>query len=59
MFLWLAIILAAIWVVGYLAFHVAGSLIHLLVLLAVISVVVHLVRRSSRTIGRGASGGGP
>jgi hypothetical protein len=51
MFLWLAIILAAIWVVGYLAFHVAGSLIHLLVLLAVISFVVHLVRRSSRTIG--------
>jgi len=37
-------ILVVLWVLGFLAFHVAGGLIHLLLLLAVISLVIHFVR---------------
>jgi hypothetical protein len=50
MFLWIGILLGVIWVLGYLAFHVASGLIHLLVLLAVVSFIIHLLRGSSRTI---------
>jgi hypothetical protein len=45
MFLTLFFILLVLWLLGFLAFHVAGGLIHLLVILAVISLVVHIVRR--------------
>jgi hypothetical protein len=44
MFLMLAMILAAIWVVLWLALHVTGGLIHVLIALAVISFIVHLFR---------------
>ncbi len=40
-FLGLAILLLIAWAAGFLMFHVAGGLIHLLLLLAVISLVVH------------------
>jgi uncharacterized protein DUF5670 len=50
MFLGLAMVLLVIWALGYLAFHVAGGLIHLLVLFAVISFIVHFMRSSNRTI---------
>lgn len=50
MFLWIGVILAVVWVLGYVAFHVASGLIHLLILLAVIAFIIHLMRRSSRTI---------
>jgi hypothetical protein len=50
MFLWIGILLAVVWVLGYVAFHVASGLIHLLVLLAVISFIIHLMRGSNRTI---------
>jgi hypothetical protein len=43
-FLIIFIILLVAWVLGWLAFHVAGSLIHLLLVVAVISLVVHFVR---------------
>jgi hypothetical protein len=43
MFLVLFLILLVIWVFGFAAFHVAGGLIHLLLLFALISLVVHLV----------------
>ena len=43
MFLVLFMILLVMWVLGFLAFHVAGGLIHLLLVVAVISLVVHLV----------------
>ena len=49
MFLILFAVLLVAWLLGFVAFHVAGGLIHLLLLLAVISLVVHLVR------GRGAA----
>ena len=50
MFLGLAMVLLVIWALGYLAFHVAGGLIHLLVLFAVIAFIVHFMRSSNRTI---------
>lgn len=37
-------ILVVLWVLGFLAFHVAGGLIHLLLLLALISLVMHFIR---------------
>jgi hypothetical protein len=43
MFLILFVVLLVIWLLGFTAFHVAGGLIHLLLLLAVISLVVHFV----------------
>jgi len=43
MYLIIALLLLVMWAGGFMMFHVAGSLIHLLLLLAVISFVVHLV----------------
>ena len=44
MFLTLAIILAVIWCIFWLALHVTSGLIHILIALAVISFIVHLFR---------------
>lgn len=44
MFLGLFIVLLVAWMAGFLAFHVAGGLIHLLLLFALISLIMHLVR---------------
>jgi hypothetical protein len=43
MFMILFIVLAVAWVLGWGAFHVAGGLIHLLLIVAVISLIVHFV----------------
>ena len=43
MFLSLAIVLIVLWAAGFLAFHVAGGLIHVLLILALISIVWHFV----------------
>lgn len=48
MWLTIAAILVVLWLLGFLAFHVAGGLIHLLLIIAVIAIIVHFVR------GRGA-----
>jgi len=45
MFLFLFVILLVFWLLGFIAFHVAGGLIHLLLIIAVISLIVHFVRR--------------
>lgn len=37
-----AAVLVVLWVLGFLTFHIAGALIHLLLVLAVIAVVVQL-----------------
>ena len=42
MFLILFIVLVVMWLMGFLAFHVASGLIHILLLFAVISLVAHL-----------------
>jgi hypothetical protein len=44
MFLVLFFVLLVVWLLGFAAFHVAGGLIHLLLILAVISIIVHLVQ---------------
>jgi hypothetical protein len=44
MFLTIAAILVVLWLLGFFAFHVAGGLIHILLIIAVIAVIVHFVR---------------
>jgi len=44
MFLILFSVLLVAWLLGWTAFHVAGGLIHLLLIVAVISLIVHFVR---------------
>ena len=46
MLLFLAIILALAWIAGFGVFHVASAAVHVLIILAVISVVAHFVRGS-------------
>ena len=48
-FMLIAILLLVLWAGGFLMFHVAGGLIHLLLVLAVISFVVHFITGSTRT----------
>ncbi len=43
MFLILAIVLAVLWLAGFVMFHTAGMLIHLLLLFAVISLIMHFI----------------
>jgi hypothetical protein len=43
----LAAVLVVLWLLGFLAFHVSSGLIHILLVLAVISTVVHLFRGRS------------
>jgi hypothetical protein len=45
MFLALFFILLIFWILGFVAFHVAGGLIHLLIIVAIISLILHIVRR--------------
>ena len=43
--LWtICVILLVLWALGFLVFHVAGGLIHLLLVLAVIVIIVRLVQ---------------
>jgi hypothetical protein len=44
LFLILFLVLLGTWAMAWLAFHVAGGLIHILLILALISLVVHLFR---------------
>ena len=48
MFLTLFVVLLVMWMLGFFAFHVAGGRIHLLLIIAVISLVMHLFRKSHR-----------
>jgi hypothetical protein len=43
MFLLLAIVLVLLWVGGFFLMHISSLLIHLLIIFAVISLVMHLV----------------
>ena len=44
MFLMLFVILLVLWVLGKFAFRIAGGLIHILLVVAVIALVVHFLR---------------
>ena len=50
MFILLAVILGIAWLLGFTVFHVASAGIHLLVVLAIASVVVHFVRGGTRRL---------
>ena len=43
MFLILAVVLVILWIGGFTVFHVSGFLIHLLLIFAVISVIMHFI----------------
>jgi hypothetical protein len=47
MFVALAVVLLVAWALGFGVFHVAGGLIHLLIILALVSVIVHFARGRS------------
>lgn len=48
MFVTLAVILVLAWLLGFTVFHVAGGLIHLLLILAIISIVWHFIGGNRR-----------
>ena len=43
MFLAIAAVLVVLWLLGFLAFHIAGGLIHILLVLAIIAVIWNFV----------------
>jgi hypothetical protein len=47
-FLVLFVVLLMAWIFGFVVLHVAGAALHLLLALAVVSLVVHLVRGGTR-----------
>ena len=44
----LAVILVVLWLLGFLAFHVTSGLIHILLIVALISLAMHFVRGEGR-----------
>jgi hypothetical protein len=50
MFIGLFVVLLIAWVLGWTVFHVAGGLIHLLLIIAVISLILHFVRGGRATV---------
>ncbi len=48
-FLVLFVLLLLGWVLGFIVLHVSSALIHLLLVIAVIALILHFVRRSART----------
>jgi len=47
MLFWLGVILLIAWIGGFGVFHVASAAIHVLIVLALISIVLHFVRGRS------------
>jgi hypothetical protein len=45
-FLILFVCLLAVWLVAWAAFHLAGGAIHLLLIIAIVALIVHFVRRA-------------
>jgi hypothetical protein len=50
MFILLAVILGIAWVFGFTVFHVASGAIHLLVVLAIASLIVHFIRGRASSV---------
>lgn len=50
MFLILAIVLIIGWLLGWLAFHVASGLIHILLVIGLIALIMHFVRGRPRSV---------
>ncbi len=49
MLFWLGVILLVAWITGFGVFHVAAAAIHVLIVLAIISIVVHFIRGNRRS----------
>ena len=49
-FMLLFIILLIGWILGWGVFHVAGFLIHILLIVAIIALILHFIRGASRTV---------
>ena len=49
MLMTIGIVLLILWALGFFAFHVSTSVIHVLIVLAVIAIVMHLVRGNRLT----------
>lgn len=47
LFLGLFVLLFLAWIFSFFVFHITGGLIHILLILAVISIIVHFARRAS------------
>lgn len=45
--LWIAIILIVLWLLGFALFEVAGFLLHVLLIIAVIMLIVWAIRRAT------------
>ncbi len=50
MWIGIAVVLVVIWLVSFLALHISSALIHLLLVIALISLVLHFVRGRSTTV---------
>jgi hypothetical protein len=50
MWLIIGIVLVVLWLGGFLVFHTAGFLIHILLVLAVISIIFHFLRGGTRAV---------
>jgi Family of unknown function (DUF5670) len=50
MWLIIGIVLVVLWLGGFLVFHTAGFFIHILLILAVISIIFHFLRGGSRAV---------
>jgi hypothetical protein len=50
MFLILAVVLVVLWLGGFLVLHISSFLIHLLLIFAIISVIMHFVSGSRRAV---------
>ena len=49
LFFWLFIVLAALWLILWLGVHITSFAIHVLIILAVISLIVHFARGKPST----------
>jgi Family of unknown function (DUF5670) len=50
MWLMIAGILLVCWLLGFAVFHIAGGLIHILIVVAIIMVVLHFIQGRGRTL---------
>jgi hypothetical protein len=50
MFITLFLVLLVAWIMGFTVFHVAGGLIHLLLIVALVSLVLHFGRGGRATV---------
>jgi hypothetical protein len=50
MFLGLGLVLLLLWLGGFFVFHVTAFFIHILLILAVISIIFHFMRRTASVV---------